>query len=375
MNRFVAIALFTVAAAAAQTAIISPEVHADRRVTFRLRAPKGAEVTVRGEWMQAPEKLSKDAAGVWSVTVGPVPADIYSYSFSVDGFTSLDPSNNRIKSSSRGAGASVVEIPGGSLHELRDVPHGSVQAQWYSSPAIGGTRRFFVYTPPGYEKDRATRYPVLYLLHGNGDTEAEWSNFGRANFILDNLLAEGKVRPMLVVMPYGHTVPPNDLSPGSRPRNTELMEQDLLKNVIPAVEARYRTAPGAANRAIVGLSMGGGQSINIGLNHLDTFSWVAVFSAGVNGGGPARESAGFEEKSRVALSAGAATNRKLSLLWIGCGKDDQAMQSAEQLAAILDKHQIRYTIRKTEGAHTWRVWRRYLAELAPLLFTKEPPRS
>jgi enterochelin esterase family protein len=346
---------------------VSPEVHPDGRVTFRIRAPRATEVTVRGEWMKEPEKLAKDDTGVWSATVGPVPPDIYSYSFSVDGMTTLDAVNNRIKSSSRGAGVSVLEIPGGKLHETRDVPHGSVQAVWYKSPSIGGTRRFFVYTPPGYEKDASTRYPVLYLLHGNGDTEGEWSSFGRANFILDNLIAEGKARPMLIVMPYGHTVPPNAVST-ERGRNTQLMEEDVIQNIMPAVEKRYRTAPGAKNRAIAGLSMGGGQSINIGFNNLNLFSWIAVFSAGVGGGGGAAGSQSFEERAAPVLSDKAGTNKKLSLLWIACGTEDNAMRGAEQLAAILDKHGIKHTLHKTEGAHTWRVWRRYLGELTPMLF-------
>lgn len=347
--------------------VVSPEVHADGRVTFRLRAPKAAEVTVRGEWMTQSEKLTRDDAGVWSVTVGPVPADIYSYTFSVDGMTVLDAVNNRIKSSSRGAGVSVVEIPGGRLHEVRGVPHGSVQAHWYPSPQIGATRRVMVYTPPGYERDKE-RYPVLYLLHGNGDTEGEWSAFGRANFILDNLIAEGKVKPMLVVMPFGHTVPPNDLSTGSRGRNTQLMEEDVTKNIVPLVDKRYRVAPGARNRAIAGLSMGGGQSINIGLHNLDLFSWVAVFSAGVGGGGGAADRQAFEQRMSAVLADRDGTNQKLKLLWIACGKDDRAMAGAEQLAELLQKNGIQHTLLKTEGAHTWRVWRSYLAQLTPLLF-------
>ena len=366
---------FTMATAAStQTStLISPEIHADGRVTFRLRAERPSEVTVRGEWMKTPEKLVKDAAGVWSTTVGPVSPDIYSYSFSVDGTTMLDPSNNRIKSSSRGAGVSVLEVPGGKLHEIRDVPHGSVNAQWYKSPTIGGTRRFIVYTPrytpPGYEKNTSTRYPVLYLLHGNGDTETEWTSFGRANFILDNLLADGKLRPMLVVMPFGHTVPPQELSPATRGRNTQLMEEDLLQNVIPAVEARYRAASGPKNRAIAGLSMGGGQSTFIGLGNLAVFNWVAVFSAGAGGGrSSGGDSQGFEQKLAAVLADKDTTNKKLSLLWIACGTDDPAMKGAEQLVEMLKSGGIRHAFHKTEGAHTWRVWRRYLAELTPLLF-------
>ena len=371
--RYLLISLTVSLGAIAQTppaALISPEVHSDRRVTFRLRAPRATDVTVRGEWMtgQGGEKLVKDSAGVWSLTLGPVAPDVWTYSFSVDGLTVADPLNNQVKSGSRGLGQSVLLVPGGMLHEVRDVPHGAVQSVWYKSPSIGSTRRVLGYTPPDYERERSARYPVLYLLHGNGDTEGEWVGFGKANFILDNLIADGKARPMIVVMPYGHTVPPNELTAATRQRNTALMEEDVLKNIIPTVEARYRTAPGAKNRAIAGLSMGGGQSSTIGLNNLNTFSWVAVFSAGVGGGGGAQASQAFEERARPVLTDAAGTNKKLNLLWIGCGKDDAAMTGAEQLAGTLDKAGIKNTFVKTDGAHTWRVWRRYLGELTPLLF-------
>lgn len=231
-----------------------------------------------------------------------------------------------------------------------------------------GRAGFLSTFPPGYDKDPSTHYPVFYLLHGSGDTEGEWPWYARANFIMDNLLADGKIRPMLVVMPFGHTVPANDLTPESRPRNTQLMEDDLLKNIIPAVESRYRALPGPKNRAIAGLSMGGGQAINVGLANLDTFSWIGVFSAGANGGGAPRDTKGFETKVAGVLADAAATNKKISLLWIGCGREDATMKSAEQLTGILDAHKIKYTFRQSDGAHTQRVWRRYLAELAPQLF-------
>jgi len=350
---------------------VSPEVLGDRRVTFRLLAPKASEVVLWGDWMQGQnrEKLVKATNGVWSVTVGPFEPDIYTYTFSLDGVAMPDPRNNQVKPGARTPGSSVLEIPGEHLlYDERDVPHGKVEACWYASPSIGGTRRFNVYTPPDYGRDPSARYPVLYLLHGNGDTEGEWPWYGRANFIMDNLIAEAKVRPMLIIMPYGHTIPPNSLTPETRPRNTQLMEEDLLKNIIPAVESRYRVSPVPQDRAIAGLSMGGGQAINIGLNNLGVFGWIGVFSAGVNGGGAARDSRDFGAKLNAVLADPASTNKKLNLLWIGCGKDDAAMSSAEQLAGILDRNKVRYTFRKTEGAHTMRNWRRYLAEIAPLLF-------
>lgn len=352
--------------------LVSPEVHADRRVTFRLRAPKAGEVTLRGEWMpaQTRESLVKDDSGVWSVTLGPLDPDLYSYSFSIDGVTTIDPRNPRVKLGSRTSNASLVDVPGTPprLDEERDVPHGAVEVNWYKSAAVGTTRRFFVYTPPGYGRESAARYPVLYLLHGNGDTEGEWTWVGRANLIVDNLLAERKARPMLVVMPFGHAVNPNDQTPESRGQNMKLFEQDLLKDVLPRVEARYRVAAGPKNRAIAGLSMGGGQSLNIGLSNLAVFGSIGVFSAGAGGGGARGPSEEFASRYAALLADPEGTNKKLRLLWIGCGEQDFALAGAEAVSGALEKHKIRHTLRKTAGAHTWTVWRRYLAELVPLLF-------
>ena len=235
----------------------------------------------------------------------------------------------------------------------------------YHSSVLGRLRQFYVYTPPDYEKNASALYPALYLLHGAGDTEGEWTWHGRANHILDNLLADGKMRPMIVVMPFGHATNPNDFS-APRARNTELFEADLKKDIIPRVEAKYRTAPGPANRAIAGLSMGGAQSINVGLSNLDLFGHIGVFSAGSGFGPGAREE--FEKRYQAVLADPAATNKKIRLLWIGCGEQDQLIQGAQQLSDTLKQHGITHTFRTTPGAHTWIVWRRYLAEVAPLLF-------
>ncbi len=333
--------------------LVSPEVHPDRRVTFRLRAPKATVITLRGDWMPAStrEKLTKDESGVWSATLGPLAPDVYAYNFSIDGVAAIDPRNPEVMQGSRSSTESVLEVRGEFplLHQLRDVPHGTVEYHWYKSKTLGVTRRFAVYTPPGYDARGSARYPALYLLHGSGDNEGTWVWFGRANLVLDNLLAEKKIRPMVVVMPFGHASP-------ERGRNTTLFEQDLLEDVMPAAESAYRVAARPKNRAIAGLSMGGGQSAWVGLRHPERFGSIGVFSAGASN---------LEELEPHL----AAAKEKLALFWMGCGDQDSGLPSAERLAAALEKSGVKRTFVKTPGAgHTWLLWRRYLAELAPLLF-------
>ena len=336
--------------------VVSPEVGADRRVTFRVRAPEARAVTVRGEWMQAAEPMTKAESGLWTLTLGPLEPDIYSYSFSVDGVQTLDPHNPAVKLGVRSSNSSVVEVTGQSpaVWDVQNAPHGAVEFHWYKSKALGITRRFAVYTPPGYDPKAATRYPVLYLLHGSGDDEGTWVWHGRANLILDNLLAAKKMRPMVVVMPFGHATPPSDTSPASRGPNTARFEQDLLGDVIPAVEAGYCVDRSPRNRAIAGLSMGGGQSLQVGLRHLDLFGAIGAFSSGGN----------MDQLQPLLANA----KGKLSVFWIGCGEDDRLLAGSERLVAELDKLEVKHIWRKSPGAHTWRVWRRYLSEFAPLLF-------
>ncbi len=344
--------------------VTSPEVQPDRRVTFRVRAPQASEVSFFGDWMPAgtQEKMTKDDRGVWSVTLGPIPPGIYIYTFTIDGLTIADPINPRIKLRSR-TSASLLEVPAEApaLWEPRNVPHGSVEINWQRSKVINGeTREIWVYTPPGYEKGRS-RYPVLYLFHGSNDIAGGWTLAGRANLILDNLLAEKKLTPMIVVMPYGHAVPfgsPREAQAG----NTALYEEYILKDVIPLIESKYRVAPGRRNRAIAGLSMGGGQALSIGFSHLDLFSAVGAFSAAVP--------ADFEARFQAVLADSKATNERLNLLWIGCGKQDSLFGRSQKLSESLTAKGIRHTFRDTEGAHTYTVWRQYLGEFAPLLFRK-----
>jgi len=216
-----------------------------------------------------------------------------------------------------------------------------------------------VYTPPGYDPGRSTRYPVLYLLHGNNDTASGWTDVGKANFILDNLLAEKKALPMIIVMPWGHAVPYG----GSQSNNTETFERYLIGEVIPQVEKKYRVASERENRAIVGLSMGGGHALQIGLSHLDLFSAVGAFSSAVPGN--------FESRFKSLLDDPDGTNKKLKQLWIGCGRQDPAFERNQALSELLTAHKVRNTFRSTEGLHNFAIWRRYLVEVAPLLFRKD----
>jgi enterochelin esterase family protein len=361
-------AFFFAALALAQTppppdTLVSPEVHSDRRVTFRIRAPKASEVTFFGDWMPVgtQEKMTRNTDGIWSVTLGPIPPSIYIYTFTVDGITMADPVNPRIKLRAR-TSASLVEVPSEppSLPEARDVPHGAVEINWQKSKVLEGeTRWVWIYTPPGYEKEPRRRYPVLYLFHGSNDTAGGWTLVGGANFILDNLLADKKAVPMIVVMPFGHAVPfgsPREM----QAKNTTVFEDYVLKDVMPMVEAKYRVAAGRDMRAVAGLSMGGGQSIHIGFSHLDLFSAVGAFSAAVP--------ADFETRFAQVLNDSKGTNAKLKAVWIGCGKQDSLFPRSRKFSELLAAHQIQHTFRATEGAHTYTVWRQYLGEFVPLLF-------
>jgi enterochelin esterase-like enzyme len=346
----------------------SPEVHPDRTVTFRLRAPRAAEVTVAGEWTRpgappnTPEKLTRDAQGVWSITVGPLEPNIYIYVFNVDGATITDPINPLVKLRAR-TSASMVEVPGGQPWEPRDVPHGALAIHTHAAATLGGaTRQLFVYTPPGYDRSH-TRYPVLYLFHGNNDLAAGWTMAGRANLILDNLIADKKAVPMIVVMPWGHALPFGARPPAGQPSNNDVFEQYLLKEVMPLVEGRYRTASGRRNRAIVGLSMGGAQAMQIGLGHRELFASIGVFGNGVT-------RPDFETRYKALRPA----PQNLALFFIGIGKEDGALPRARELAEALRAHGFSPIYQEVDGGHTYPVWRKLLALTVPRLFSK-PERS
>jgi enterochelin esterase family protein len=240
------------------------------------------------------------------------------------------------------------------VHDWQNVPHGALTAHEYDSKAVHRVRRVVVYTPPDYAKDTETKYPVLYLFHGSGDNEGCWSEDGKAHWILDNLIAQGKAKPMLIVMPDGHAIPEGGVPSG----NLEAFEKDLLGDVMPLVESHYRVIPDAAHRAIIGLSMGGGQSLVIGLNHPDLFAWIGGMSGYVPDAehtvGASISSPGFQDK--------------VKLLWFAIGKEDFLLKQNQALDAFLTSKNIKHQFVLTEGAHRWPVWRGYLADFAPLIF-------
>ncbi len=343
-------------------ALRSPEVNPDRTVTFRLAAPRATEVRLTGDLVKAPVALAKDEKGVWSATVGPLQPDLYGYRFSVDGITVTDPSN-------QARPATMVAVPGdGPLAwDMREVPHGELHERWYTSKSVDTVRRIFVYTPPNYERS-STRYPVLYLLHGAGSDESSWSESGKVNLILDNLMADGKLKPLVVVMPYGYAYPPGSPSaggPDAMKRQRAGFNRDLIEDVIPLVQASYRVYTDREHRAIAGLSLGGGQALGAGLSHPELFSRVAGFSPAL--GAVTSEQAGaLDFKALVADSK--KVNAQYKLVWVGCGTDDTLYKSVQAFSEMLDASGVKHTFQSTGGAHTWLNWRRYLAEVAPMLF-------
>ena len=341
--------------------VVSPEVHPDRRVTLRLRAPNAQEVIANGNFVPKGAPMTKGDDGVWSLTVGPLDADIYTYSFRVDGTTFNDPQNPLLQTGVRGAPQSVFTIAGQApgAWDVQTVPHGVLHRHLYRSATVGDHRSFTVYTPPGYDPTGKTKYPVLYLLHGSGDHDMSWVEIGRANVILDNLIAQNKAKPMLVVMTYGQMIGVNDKA--DYVDVVSLYEKDLLADVLPTVEKHYRVDASPQSRAIAGLSMGGGQAVWTGLNNLDRFAWVAGFSSAFRG---------FTASERLekAVADAPGANKRAKLVWLGIGKDDFLLKNNEEFTGWLKGKGVTHTYKVTDGAHTWLVWRRYLADLAPVLF-------
>jgi enterochelin esterase family protein len=312
--------------------------------------------------------MQKDEQGVWSVTTDPLQPDFYGYSFEADGVRLIDPSNHLMKPNLLD-NDSEVHVPGpASLPwEVNDVPHGTIHHHFYRSGIVGDDRDFYVYTPPGYNPKTKKPYPTLYLLHGFSDDASAWTAVGRAHVILDNLVAQRKATPMIVVMPLGYGAP-EILSRGFgafhdaslRQRNFQKFREALINEVLPQVGAAYRVSKDRKSRAIAGLSMGGSESLLTGLNTLDRFAWIGAFSSG---GLPEDFQAEFP-----ALDSNA--NAQLRLLWIACGTDDHLIDVNRKFRDWLKSKGIQHTDIETPGAHTWMVWRRNLASFAPLLFQK-----
>jgi len=362
--------LLLTAAAFAQTPrapkpLKSPEVHPDRSVTFRFRAPNAKEVLLsRSGAKRAP--MEKDDQGVWTITTEPLDPDFYSYTFVADGVTLLDPYNSHVVPNLLNM-SSAVHVPGPpSLPwEINNVPHGEIHHHFYRSEIVGDNRDFYVYTPPGYDPTAKQLYPVLYLLHGMSDDASAWTAVGQANVILDNLIAQGKSKSMVIVMPLGYGAPEivsrgprANRTPDLGQRNREKFRDALFAEVIPEVERKYRVARDRTSRAIAGLSMGGAESLFTGLNAINRFAWIGAFSSG-----------GLNQDFAATFPAlDSKANAQLRLLWIACGTDDTLIKTNRQFGEWLTSKDVRHTDIETPGAHTWMVWRRNLAEFTPLLF-------
>ena len=324
--KLLSLLLLGASVALAQDLLVSPEIHSDRRVTFRVKAPNAKEVAFLADW-GAREPMKKAAGGVWTFTTDPIPPSTYIYSFELDGVPIVDPVNPIVKLRARGS-ASLLTVPGSppALWDLRQVPHGSVTAEWQPSEVLSHHPIVTVYTPPSYRNSPKMTYPVLYLLHGNNDTPVGWTMVGKANLIADNLIAEGKVEEMIIVMPFGHAVPYSS-SPEARRNNTALFESYLFGEVIPLIEDRYRVKEGREHRALAGLSMGGAQATQIGFLNLDTFSTVAAFS-GVT-------SADLAERMPAVFRDSAATNKLLAKVFIACGLQDEGVKSHHMVDSLV----------------------------------------
>ena len=354
-----------------QPRIISPEVRPDNSVTFRFRAPNAKEVTLGLEGRTDPipmqkDSVQKDERGVWTLTTEPLEPDYYGYSFIADGVHLIDPANPLMKPNLLGT-TSQVHVPGSKSlpWETNSGPHGEVHHHFYKSAVVGDDRDFYVFTPPGYDARGKKKYPVLYLLHGFSDDASGWTAVGRANVILDNLIAEGKAKPMIVVMPLGYGAPEILLQGFGGFNNHELRDRNfarfseaLLKEVIPAVESAYLVEKDRKSRAIAGLSMGGSESLLTGLNNLDKFAWVGAFSSGGMPDPFDNDFPGLDAKA----------NQQLRLLWIACGTEDRLIVTNRNLRTWLKSKNIQHVDIETPGAHSWMVWRRNLAAFAGLLF-------
>lgn len=355
--------------------VISPQIGADRKVVFRYLAPAAKQVLLGGSQFGASQvPMTKDSLGIWSVTIAPVEPDIYPYSFVVDGVTVMDPANVAYFPNERFK-ASLVDVPGDTalVHTMKNVPHGTMTYEYYPS-LEGSTGSLVIYTPPGYDKNPAESYPVFYLISGTTDTEETFFKVGRTNLILDNLIAEGRARPMIVVMPYGnpmariaeHTGQPKPSDIVSRDSDdawarAKLFETDLITNVIPYVEKTYRTIRNRDNRAIGGFSRGGGQTLRAAFGNLDKFSWIACYSAYLSTP---------EMESRYAnfYSNPNRTNKDLSLFWISVGKDDFLFRQTVEFMDFLKMKNIKFRSLVSQGGHTWMNVRNYFTETAQLLF-------
>jgi enterochelin esterase family protein len=347
-------------------------------VTFRILAPQAESVRVSGGDIPgngpgAP--MTKGENGIWEATLGPIAPGAYRYNFNVNGVTTIDPRNPSISESNNNVW-SMFYVPGSDVMDTREVPHGAVASVTYYSSALKKFRRMHVYTPPGYETGK-DKYPIFYLLHGAGDCDEAWTSVGRAGFILDNLIAAKKVKPMVVVMPAGHTSAQGFGGGGARgaaPSGPDEFTRDFVGDIMPYAESHYRVMTDRAHRAIAGLSMGGSQTLNIAIPHREKVSYVGVYRSGLIGAfgggraGAAPPQGPTWEEQHTAELDNAAAKKGLKLVWFSTGVEDGLMNTTKGTVELLKKHGFNPVFKESPGGHTWINWRNYLAEFTPQLF-------
>lgn len=332
--------------------ISSPDVHPDNTITFRYYSPTAQKVSVSGEMLSAPQQMTKDTAGVWSVTVGPVKPDIYPYSFWADSVLIADPNNTYIFANERFK-RSIVDVRGNTplVHSLQNVPHGKISYRLYKSSTLNTTRQLLVYTPPGFNANGATKYPVLYLIHGGSDTEETWTKVGRANFIADNLIVQKKAVPMIIVMPYGNV----------RPAPMADFTKELTNDIIPFIESSYPVLKNSNGRAIAGFSVGGGQTLNIGLTNPDKFSYVCSYA-------PFTGTEEFQKNFTNWSPDVNKMNSQLKLFTISVGTEDFLYESVKKNIAMFEDKKIKVKGYIVPGGHTWMNCKQYLSTTLQEIF-------
>ena len=330
----------------------SPDVNKDHSITFRYFSRTAQRVCVSGEFLKSPAKMTRDTSGLWSVTVPPVTPDIYPYSFWVDSVQTADPNNTYVFANERFK-RSIVEVPGDKplIHSLQNVPHGKINYHYYKSGTLGTTRSLLVYTPPGFDPNGKTKYPVLYLIHGGSDTEETWVKVGRANLIADNLIAQKKAKPMIIVMPYGNV----------RPNPMADFTKDMVNDILPFVEANYPVEKNSKGSAIAGFSVGGGQTLNIGLTNTDKFSYVCSYA-------PYTGTEEFKNNFSNWSPDASQLNKDLKLFTISVGTEDFLFESVKQNIAMFKEKQLRLEPFVVPGGHTWMNCKLFLANSLQQLF-------
>ena len=354
-NIFILILLvLTGIAANAQRApsLNSPEVNTDHSITFRYYSRNAKQVILKGEFLKTPVSMTTDTAGIWSVTVPPVKPDIYPYSFMVDSVELADPNNSYIFANERFK-RSIVDIPGDEplIHALQNVPHGKISYQYYKSTTLGTTRQLLVYTPPGFNATAKKKYPVLYLIHGGSDTEETWTKVGHANLIADNLIAKSLATPMIIVMPYGNV----------RPAPMPDFTKDVINDIIPFIESNYPVSTDSKNRAVAGFSVGGGQTLNIGLTNTDKFAYIASYA-------PYTATEEFQKNFTNWTPDEDKMNKQLKLFIISVGTEDFLYESVKKNLAMFEEKKIRVKPYIVPGGHTWMNCKQYLATTLQEIF-------